>query len=190
MIGKTTSKTMMNRSGKLYIFEKDGKRIVYDVLSSFARCIECDISNLRKTLTNGKRVKEWRLTEVIDLIHPDWAHIDIVLKDVKITSRIEKKLTKIREGLIDLKHYGIPKDDDYVVRENHTCVISKSSGESVGVKPKDDDYVVRENHYNTYVKEKVSEVLTIPKDDDYVIRENIHYDTSDPTSFGNSEATW
>ena len=109
---KNTSKTMMNRSGKLYIFEKDGKKIVYDVLSSFARCIECDKGNLYRTLTNGKRVKEWRLMEVIDLIHPDWSHIDIVLKDVKITPRIEQKLSNIRNDLVVLKHYGYNKQQD------------------------------------------------------------------------------
>ena len=179
---KRTSQTMMNRSSKLYIFERDNKKIGYDVISSFARSIECDVSNLHKTLSNGKRVKGWRLIEVIDLMHPDWIYIDSVLKDVKIVSRIEKKLTKIRNGVIDLKCYGIPKDDPYPVKRNDVGIIPKSSLPDFDRIPKDDPYPVKRN-----------DVGIIPKslniEEDRIINHHI-IDPSDPTNFGSSEVTW
>jgi hypothetical protein len=171
-LNKTTSKTMMNRSGKLYIFEKDGKKIVYDVLSSFARCIGCDVSNLHKTLTNGKRVKEWRLVEVIDLLHPDWSHIDSVLEGVRITPRIEKKLSKIRDNLLDLKCYGIPKDDRYPVKKNDVGIIPQTSSKGIYQKPKDDRYPVKKNDVGIIPQTSSKGIYQKPKDDRYPVKKN------------------
>jgi hypothetical protein len=187
-LNKTTSKTMMNRSGKLYIFEKDGKKIVYDVLSSFARCIGCDVSNLHKTLTNGKRVKEWRLVEVIDLLHPDWSHIDSVLEGVRITPRIEKKLSKIRDNLLDLKCYGIPKDDRYPVKKNDVGIIPQTSSKGIYQKPKDDRYPVKKNDVgiikkDIFIKPK-DDLCPVRRNDDGIIPKSSSGDETDYSSFG------
>jgi hypothetical protein len=187
-LNKTTSKTMMNRSGKLYIFEKDGKKIVYDVLSSFARCIGCDVSNLQKTLTNDKRVKEWRLVEVIDLLHPDWSHIDSVLEGVRITPRIEKKLSKIRDNLLDLKCYGIPKDDRYPVKKNDVGIIPQTSSKGIYQKPKDDRYPVKKNDVgiikkDIFIKPK-DDLCPVRRNDDGIIPKSSSGDETDYSSFG------
>jgi len=179
---------MMERSSKLYIFEKEGNRIVYDGLSFFARCIDCDVSNLQKTLTNDKRVKGWRLIEVIDLLHPDWSHIDSVLEGVRITPRIEKKLSKIRDNLLDLKCYGIPKDDRYPVKKNDVGIIPQTSSKGIYQKPKDDRYPVKKNDVgiikkDIFIKPK-DDLCPVRRNDDGIIPKSSSGDETDYSSFG------
>lgn len=102
------SKTMIERSNKLFVFEhiEKGVQYTFDGFNAFAKMIEVDPGNLHKTYNTKRKCKGWRLINIISLIKPDWEKIYEQVNTSKTIGRIKKKLNNIKQGLLSVVSYG------------------------------------------------------------------------------------